>query len=85
MSTFQTDNAIKNRLIRIINGLLNSNYIDIPKDKPLGEIGLHSLLTFKLITEIESNFKITIDMEDLQIEKFSNLSEITELLNKYKR
>lgn len=62
----QNDFYISNRLIDIINEILNSEYMyDELCKHELQSLGMDSLLFIRLLVQIESEFGILIDDEDL--------------------
>jgi acyl carrier protein len=62
----QNNHYISNKLVDIINEILNSEYIyeELCKHE-LQSLGMDSLLFIRLLVQIESEFDILIDDEDL--------------------
>lgn len=78
---------ITEELITIIQDITNTtvdkkavNY-DTAK---LKELGIDSLMLFKFITKVEERLGINIEENDLDIKNFIKLSDVLNLLNKYK-
>ncbi|MFB7120710.1 acyl carrier protein [Bacillus thuringiensis] len=60
-----------------------ADFIDSDNFFELGYV--NSLFAMKLVTFIESEFNIELDVEDIDINNFSSVDNIVELINKKKK
>lgn len=74
---------IKEKIVKIVNKLTDNNYEEIENDLLLRDLGLHSLLMYKLVTELENEFGITFSLQDLDINNFNTINKIKDKLHSY--
>lgn len=75
------DNEILKKTEQVLISVIGNNRMLTPSTK-LTELGMDSLKTVELIVKLEGAFNISIEDNDLIIENFSTLNEITDLLKK---
>jgi len=57
---------------------------EVAADSDLLEVlGFDSVNMLELITELEEQFKITFEDDDLDLDNFKNVKNMTQLINKY--
>lgn len=77
-----TRNRVKQCIMKIVKD--NSITEDSIKDETLlsKDLGLDSIMMIELIVEIEEEFDIEIDDEDLVFEEFDHFSSLVEIVDK---
>lgn len=70
------EQTITKRLSEVLNREINPDY-----DTDLTNEGMDSIVTIKLIVNLEVEFDIQIDDQDLLVENFSTINKISGLLS----
>ncbi|PWW00790.1 phosphopantetheine binding protein [Paenibacillus cellulosilyticus] len=73
--------SINHSVTRIVNAVIQSNR-EIGQIDSLFELGLDSIQCMRIIIELEKEFNIEIEDDDLLIKKYETISSISELVNK---
>ncbi|MGG3281185.1 phosphopantetheine-binding protein [Paenibacillus solani] len=81
MNTQINAQAITDSVTRIVNQHLQSS-TEIKQTDSLKERGMDSIVCMRIIVELENEFNIEIEDEDLLIENYENMNTITELMNR---
>lgn len=77
---------MKREVVKIISGVLmldNDAVNSLSEERNLIDIGLDSIKAIELIVCIEEKFGITVNEEDLLIDKIDNINKIISLIKKY--
>lgn len=56
---------------------------DLDRDTDLMELGLDSMTCVEVVVNLEDEFGITVDEEDLLVENMSTIARLEELVEKY--
>lgn len=57
---------------------------ELPPDQSLGELGLDSMASIKLLLDMEEHFDITLPDEALEEDTFSTLASLTALIDRFR-
>ena len=79
--------SIKNKVSDIIiKEINNMKHIEqVCSDKPLSDYGIHSLKIVKILVTIEATFNLSIDDDDLNIERFPTMDSIIEYITENRK
>lgn len=74
-------NTIKTEITKFLKNYIKGIELDANED--IFELGyINSLFAMELIMFVESNFSITVENEDLEIDNFRTINSITDLVEK---
>lgn len=75
---------MEEQLIEIVKAVLElSEDIEIENDTDLQELGLDSMTCVEIVVNLEEEFGVTIDEEDLLVENMSSIDALVRLVEKY--
>lgn len=76
------ENRIKEIVVEILK-LEEEQASILEKDNDLLQLGLDSLTSVEIVVNLENEFDIIIDDEDLLVENMGNIQLLMDLVNKY--
>ncbi|MCP1311562.1 acyl carrier protein [Paenibacillus tyrfis] len=75
-----TKSEIKSLIEGILDGVLEQNNQQYDLDQELGQLGLDSMKSVALVIDLEEQFDIIFEDEELLVENFSSLQKIIEIV-----
>ncbi len=76
------ENRIKEIVVEILK-LEEEQALILEKDNDLLQLGLDSLTSVEIVVNLENEFDIVIDDEDLLVENMGTIQLLMDLVNKY--
>ncbi|PZD96816.1 acyl carrier protein [Paenibacillus sambharensis] len=73
--------AIEDKILQSLRNVVN--HVEFDKSSPLLELGIDSMTFIRLVVEIEEEFSIEIQDEDIVLDNFSYVENITNLVIRY--
>ena len=71
-------------IIKTLNEILQRDCGSVNENDDLVDYGLDSMKAVELVVELENEYDIEVDDEDLLIENLNTISKINTLIKKYK-